>query len=204
MKFFIWQDREGVFYGEEEIFFLERNGLEKHRFRGFKTLEELKKHLVRVFGVKRKDIVFLPQLKDLFIKEESYVVTIDINKDFYLWIEGLNNGCSIYKDFDLNNINSFCIELFNSQGEYLETLDNINLSLTDYVSEIVKRYVEDIYTYRVGWEDLGNEEHIDYWDYKESELELAKAKFDSIELEKEQRKYILHLGKVEILEEDYK
>ena len=112
MKFFIWQDREGFFYGEEEKFFLERNGLEKHRFRGFGTLEELKKHLVKHFGVKRKDIVFLPQLKDLFIKEESYVVTISINKDFYLWIEGLNNGYSIYKDFDLNNINSFCIELF--------------------------------------------------------------------------------------------
>ena len=59
-------------------------------------------------------------------------------------------------------------------------------------------------TYRVGWEDLENEEHIDYWDYKESELELAEAKFDSIELEKGQRKYILHLGKVEMLEEDFK
>ena len=45
--------------------------------------------------------------------------------------------------------------------------------------------------YRVGVENM--QEHIDCWDYAEDEYELAKAIYDSIELEEGQNKYILKL-----------
>lgn len=59
-----------------------------------------------------------------------------------------------------------------------------------YFEEIEERY-------RVGVE---NEiEHIDYWEYKENELELAQARYDSIILGENERKYLIDLETLEYL-----
>lgn len=57
------------------------------------------------------------------------------------------------------------------------------------------------FKYRVGIE---NEiEHIDFWDYEESEFELAEARYDSLELDKGEYKYILDLEAEEILQDQF-
>ena len=133
--------------------------------------------------------------------------SIDIDGDTLLYYspDNFNNYEDAVADFRKDIIE----ELKEKFGENVENYDEFFflISAIMFRAENIIEYnftEEDYDTYRVGWEDLENEEHIDYWDYKESEMELAEAKFDSIELEKGQRKYILHLGKVEILKEDYK
>lgn len=46
-------------------------------------------------------------------------------------------------------------------------------------------------------------EHIDFWEYKENEFELAKARYDDLELNKGEYKYILDLESEEILQEQF-
>jgi hypothetical protein len=51
--------------------------------------------------------------------------------------------------------------------------------------------------YRVGIEN--DFEHIDFWDYEESELELAQARYDSIILGENERKFLIDLETLEYL-----
>ena len=54
------------------------------------------------------------------------------------------------------------------------------------------------FKYRVGVEN--ESEHIDFWDYEQNELDLAKARFDEIKIAKGQRKYLLDLETDEEIE----
>ena len=76
-------------------------------------------------------------LKELFIANESYIVGIDINEEYYLFCEGLDkNGCTNVDldNFDINNIKNLCLELFKkNSSEYIETIDSYGIDLTETV-----------------------------------------------------------------------
>lgn len=42
-------------------------------------------------------------------------------------------------------------------------------------------------------------EHIDFWDYKKGEIELAKARYNSITLGENERKFLIDLETLEYL-----
>lgn len=70
-------------------------------------------------------------LKSLFETKKSYIIELPINKNYYLFIEGLTEWGEALtgEPFNVNNIKSLCIELFSSDGEYLKTVSNRNISL---------------------------------------------------------------------------
>lgn len=57
--------------------------------------------------------------------------------------------------------------------------------------------MEEKIKYRVGVEN--EKEHIDYWDYEADEYEEAQARFESINLESGQVKYLMNLSTTEVL-----
>ena len=58
------------------------------------------------------------------------------------------------------------------------------------------------FIYRVGVEN--QDEHLDVWEYRKDEVELAIARYDSIDLDIGEYKYIKNMVTDEILLEDFK
>lgn len=89
--------------------------------------------------------VFKVSLKDLFIKEQSYIIEIDYLSGIYLYIEGLDKfGCAIDSDFNKNKLtNNLCIELhdnYDSEDSDSE-VENYDIDLLDFNLETK---IEDI------------------------------------------------------------
>lgn len=80
-------------------------------------------------------------LKDLFLSNASYIIELPLNKERHLFIEGLSeNGCTNTDfEFDVDNIKNFCIELIDNDGEYMETVDNIGITLETTTEELKRR-----------------------------------------------------------------
>lgn len=77
----------------------------------------------------------------LFNANKTYTLEIPINKEHYLFIEGLNeNGCTnTYLDeFNINNIKNFCIELFDSV-DVVDDIDSIGVTLNTTIEELKAR-----------------------------------------------------------------
>ena len=70
-------------------------------------------------------------LKDLFSEKANYVVELPLNAEYHLFIEGLDEygGTNTAREFNADNIKTLCVELIDSDGEYVETVDNIGVTL---------------------------------------------------------------------------
>lgn len=78
-------------------------------------------------------------LKDLFISKCDYLVEIDINSEYFLFCEGLNeNGCTnTFLEFDVNNIKKINLELIEKEtGESARSLDAYGIDLTETLESI--------------------------------------------------------------------
>ncbi|MDD3225858.1 MAG: hypothetical protein PHX70_14360 [Clostridium sp.] len=79
-------------------------------------------------------------IKDLMVEEQEYIVEYRISENYYLYIEGLNNGCVINGKFNANNIESLLVEIIRGSNGESELLTNIDLDLEDKI-ENIKDYV---------------------------------------------------------------
>lgn len=80
-------------------------------------------------------------IKDLFIKEQSYTVTLPLTDEYYLYIEALTkNGEAIQDEkFNVKSLTeNLCVELI-KVGE--DVIDNVELNMT-YSVEAVKDIME--------------------------------------------------------------
>ena len=77
-------------------------------------------------------------LKDLFTSKAHYIVEIPLNHGFHLFIEGLDeNGCTnTVEEFDINNVKNFCIELIDNNGEVVEEIDRLWVTLDTTVEKL--------------------------------------------------------------------
>lgn len=82
-------------------------------------------------------------LKDLFIENESYILEIDINEEYYLFCEGLDeNGCTntVKDNFDVNNIKNLCLELFERKAyEYIESIDSRDITPNEKIEDLKEK-----------------------------------------------------------------
>ena len=78
-------------------------------------------------------------LKDLFIKENSYITTLKIDEEYHLYIEGLteNNEAIQDEEFNINNIKKFCIELFDE--DYIETIESYDITLDEKLDDLKEK-----------------------------------------------------------------
>lgn len=88
------------------------------------------------------------KIKDLLIKEKSYIVNIEIPKTNYvLFVECLNEfGEMIQEEFKeekCSNINNLCVELFkrNENGvfEYYETIDVYDINANEKIDDLIEK-----------------------------------------------------------------
>ena len=78
------------------------------------------------------------KIKDLFIEKKSYIVEYPLNHDCYLFIEALDeNGCSIMREFNIDEVKNVLVELSDDCGYYIETLYGITLDTT--IKEVVQQ-----------------------------------------------------------------
>lgn len=80
-------------------------------------------------------------LRSLFLKNQNYIIEVNLNESQYLFIEGLDeNGCTnTNKCFDIKNIKLFCIELFareNGDVEYIDGVDSCGITLDDTIDKL--------------------------------------------------------------------
>ena len=87
-------------------------------------------------------------LKDLFLKKQTYIITISYNNKYYLYIEGLGEyGCSIINDtFNINEIKTFCIEIIekrtHEESDY--SIDTYNITLDTTIKELFKKVSKEL------------------------------------------------------------
>ena len=83
----------------------------------------------------------IEKLRYLFSLKANYIIEIPINEEFHFFVEGLDsNGCTnTHKEFNIDNIKNFCIEVIDSDGEYVETIDNIGVTLDTTIEELKER-----------------------------------------------------------------
>lgn len=87
------------------------------------------------------------KLKDLFLEEKNYIVGIEIpNTNYMLFIEGLNEfGESINREFNINNIKTFCIELLkeeiNNVYEFYEDIDPTGITLDETKEDLIEKTI---------------------------------------------------------------
>ena len=63
-------------------------------------------------------------IKDLLIKSGCFCVGVPINKDYHLFIEGLNdNGEAIGSDFDISLVKNVIVEIIHTGVEVIGTLE---------------------------------------------------------------------------------
>lgn len=80
-------------------------------------------------------------LKDLFLAENSYIIEIPINDEYYLFVEGLDeNGCTnTYRDeFSIEHIKTFCVELMDDEN-VLDNIDSIDVTLDTTIEELKQK-----------------------------------------------------------------
>lgn len=78
-------------------------------------------------------------IRDAFIKEQSYIITLFLNGEYHLYIEALSkNGEAIQDEqFNENSLTqNLCAELINEDGD---VVDNVELEMTYFIE-----FVEDI------------------------------------------------------------
>lgn len=85
-------------------------------------------------------------LIDLFEAEKEYILEIALNKDYYLFIEALDEfGGSIQEEkFNINNIKNLCIELIDSNGDYVASVSNANINIFSDVKQLKDEGFEEI------------------------------------------------------------
>ena len=118
---------------------------------------------------------------------------------------------AVWSDDDIHK-NCWDIRIYKSYEEYChcEYYYDDNMTMEELTINHIKNYMrqdlseggkmEEKMKYRVGIEDMENEELIDYWDYESDEYELAQARFDSIKALKEgQLKYLMNLLTDEVI-----
>lgn len=80
-------------------------------------------------------------LKERFIKENSYIIQVDINGEMWLYVEDLDNfGCAISGDFNKNNLtDNILVELHDKRG-YIDTINVDNISLEMKENELIESF----------------------------------------------------------------
>lgn len=91
---------------------------------------------------------FKKNLKDLFLKERTYIITIPYNNKYYLYIEGLceYGGCIINNNFDIKEIKTFCIEIIEKRTHEASdySIDTYNLTLDTTIKELFKKVSKEL------------------------------------------------------------
>ena len=84
-------------------------------------------------------------IKDIFLEEQAYVIDINLNKGFTVFVEGLDNiGCGIFDlSYPIEDIENFIVEL-NFNGEFLKNLSNSKITLNTTVEEIKQLAMEEL------------------------------------------------------------
>lgn len=84
-------------------------------------------------------------IKDLFAEQNSFLVDIELNKDFSVYVEGLDNfGLGIFDlNYKIEDIESFCVEII-FQSEFLKNLSKHNITLNTTVEEIKQLAIEEL------------------------------------------------------------
>lgn len=79
-----------------------------------------------------------PRLRYYFDLASQYIFEIPLNEHFHLFIEGLDeNGCTnAHKEFDINNIKAFCVEIIDDNGEYVKTIDVLGVTLDTTIERL--------------------------------------------------------------------
>jgi len=80
-------------------------------------------------------------LKERFIKENSYIIQVDINGEMWLYVEDLDKfGCAISGDFNKNNLtDNILVELHDKKG-YIDTINIDNISLEMKENELIESF----------------------------------------------------------------
>lgn len=80
-------------------------------------------------------------LKERFIKENSYIIEIDINGEMWLFVEDLDKfGGAISGDFNKNNLtDNILVELHDKEG-YIDTIYIDNISLDMKENELIESF----------------------------------------------------------------
>lgn len=75
-------------------------------------------------------------LKDLFIKDKSYITEIELGKDFYLFVECLNEYSeSINGTFDINKVGDVLVEIIFKDDVVRNVYDITIYDTIDYLKE---------------------------------------------------------------------
>ena len=80
-------------------------------------------------------------LHRLFTANQTYVLEIPIDEKHHIFVEGLSEygETNTDKEFNADNIKTFCIELIDNEGEYVKTLDNVGITLDTTIEELKER-----------------------------------------------------------------
>ncbi len=74
-------------------------------------------------------------IKDLLLKNSSYCVPVSVNKNYWLFIEGLSdNNEPITSDFDISLVKNVIVEIIIYNFEVIDTL---KASLSTKISHLV-------------------------------------------------------------------
>lgn len=105
-------------------------------------------------------------LKDLFLEEQSYIVNIEINNDFSVYVEGLDNfGLGIFdKNYKVEDIEYFCIEII-FKGEMLKNISKHNIILNATIEDIKTLFWEEM---KKGYKVISGLDNVN--DFTESQL----------------------------------
>ena len=80
-------------------------------------------------------------LRHFFMTDQTYIIEIPINEKFHFFVEGLDeNGCTnTGEEFNIDNIKNFCIEVIDSDGEVVDEIDRIGITLDTTIEELKER-----------------------------------------------------------------
>ena len=81
-------------------------------------------------------------LRHLFMAYKTYIIEILIDEKHYFFVEGLDeNGCTntVREEFNIDNIKNFCIEVIDNDGEVVNEIDRIGITLDTTVEELKRR-----------------------------------------------------------------
>ena len=83
----------------------------------------------------------IEKLRYVFESKSNYIVEVPIDEEYHIFIEGLDeNGCTnTGEEFNIDNIKNFCIEVIDSDGEVVDEIDRVGITLDTTIEELKER-----------------------------------------------------------------
>ena len=76
-------------------------------------------------------------IKDLLVKNSCFCVHVSVNKDYWLFIEGLSdNGEAITNDFNILLVKNVIVEIID---DYFDIIDTIEAKLSTKLSTLINQ-----------------------------------------------------------------